>query len=187
MIYYSCFNNINDEASWFLSDLTYIDSGEDVPDVFQLAHRFEPDGKMAMNITRDGESTHFSTFAFDIPIASVDFVDSILELCPNDCQLIPVKVIGVDRLFFIVNVLQVVDCVDEVNTTYFKRWTEQDGRKDKIGDYKGLCGLRVDEFKISKEVHLFRPKGWRRSLIVSQKLKSKIEELGVNGITFKRC
>ncbi len=102
-------------------------------------------------------------------------------LNPGVIQGIPVSVEGNSEQYEVLNALDIVDCVDEEHS-YFSRWTAEDGRPDRIGDYK-MTTLRIDPER-AKGRDLFRVKGWAIALICSEKVKQCLEDAGVTGIRF---
>ncbi|MGT2512646.1 imm11 family protein [Cupriavidus basilensis] len=86
-----------------------------------------------------------------------------------------------DEPFEILNVLDIVDCVDEEKSD-FSRWTEEDGRPDKVGDYR-MNVLRVNADKVAGH-GLFRVKGWQIALVCSQRIRDLLIEHGVTGVRF---
>jgi hypothetical protein len=98
-------------------------------------------------------------------------------------ELFPVQIEG-DEDFAIVNVLDVVDCIDEQQSK-FTKWEERDGRPDKLGQYRMFTSLRLSAEKAAGH-HLFRLAGWNNVLVVSEALRDKFIETGCSGLGFKR-
>jgi len=58
----------------------------------------------------------------------------------------------------VANVLPCVDCIDE-SRTVGEKWTESDGRPDKVGMYRTIVYLFVDPTRIAHDI--FRVQGWK--------------------------
>jgi len=101
----------------------------------------------------------------------------------KEVQFIPVEVEGQTEPWFILNVLQVIRCIDDARSDEVFYWQPEDGRPEKLGGYKNVRGLKVDPAKIG-DAHIFRPWGWLVVLIVSEHVKQAMEAEGITGIKF---
>ncbi|MFN0292429.1 imm11 family protein [Pedobacter helvus] len=108
-------------------------------------------------------------------------------LSPEEIQFIPIKINGnliIDSYYLAVT-KKGVDCVDE-SKSLFDKWKEDDSvRPDKAGEYKTIYKLMIDPEKIQGE-HFFRIKKYDVAIIISEKLKQKMEEKHIKGIKFKK-
>ena len=59
----------------------------------------------------------------------------------------------------------------------------ESGRPDRVGDYKDVHPLRVDPRRTNYDI--FRIRGWVRPLIVSDRLKTAMEEIDNLGVVFE--
>lgn len=112
-------------------------------------------------------------------------MDRLLTALPvGVVQAIPVEIDGVDEPYEILNVLDVVDCVDEEKSEFSMcpRWTVEDGRPDKVGDYR-IDSLRIDPIRANGH-ELFRTKGWLVGLVCSERIRDLLISQGVTGIRF---
>ena len=81
-----------------------------------------------------------------------------------------------------VNVLDVRACVAEGESEYLK-WREEDGRPDKIGQYRQFTRLVIDPSR-AVGARLFRIDGWRIALIASRELVLAFKQARVSGVAF---
>ncbi|MFE8601851.1 imm11 family protein [Archangium violaceum] len=98
-------------------------------------------------------------------------------------QFIPVDVEGQTEPWFILNALQVIQCIDDARSEAVFYWQPEDGRPEKLGEYKNVRGLKVDPTKVG-DAHIFRPWGWKVVLVVSEYVKQAMEAEGITGIKF---
>ena len=85
----------------------------------------------------------------------------------------------------ILNVVNLVKCLNEDQSS-FTKWTEEDGRPDRIGDYRMVTKLRIDP-KAAAGNRLFRVRGWEIALIVNDRVKDCIEGFSESGVTFQEA
>jgi hypothetical protein len=135
-------------------------------------------------ILYDGEPTDFSFASDEVPIVARKFSKLIETVARDQIQRIPAEIENHGAEYDIVNALNQVDCVDETKSR-FTKWTEGDKRPDKIGDYK-MVKLVIDASR-TRDLEIFRPKGWRISLIVSGSIKAAWEENGGTGLAFRKA
>ncbi|AKJ06863.1 hypothetical protein ATI61_105171 [Archangium gephyra] len=101
----------------------------------------------------------------------------------TETQFIPVEVEGHTEPWFILNALRVIRCIDDARSAEVFYWQPEDGRPEKLGEYKNVRGLKVDPTKAG-DAHIFRPWGWKVVLIVSEYVKQAMEAEGITGIKF---
>jgi hypothetical protein len=112
-------------------------------------------------------------------------VAAILErLCSQDVQLLPARVEGQTDSWFILNLLRIIRCIDEARCEQVGFWMPEDGRPEKVGEYQGLMGLKVDPARIGDDAHIFRPWGWRVAVVISEPLKQALEQAGITGMKY---
>jgi hypothetical protein len=118
----------------------------------------------------------FTITAFGVPIVSSKVAAAIESQAGGDVQRVPAAIKG-HFGFEALNVLRIVECIDE-SKSEFQKWTERDNRPDRLGHYRSVTKLRLDTTRISESDHIFRLAGWEVTLVVSEKLKQVIEQLG---------
>jgi hypothetical protein len=172
-------DDMNISERWHLG-VVLTDDG--VEPLFDDGIRCEPRPLFA-EVTRPGRPLDFTVSAFNTPIARASLANAISTAAGSDVQCLPAaieKQVG----FCVVNAIRVVRCIDE-DRSRFGKWTEQDGRPDKVGKYRGVPHLRVDPRMIPEDAHFFRLKDWEVVLIVSEPVKDAMERAGCQGAKFQ--
>ncbi len=171
----------NDPARWYL-DQPATPDGEVLPGTFWSGVPWTKSCPLSVKVSQCGVPASFSHSGHSEYIVSVDLMDRLRGILkPGVIQGIPVNVHGYPGGYEVLNVLDIVDCVDEDHSE-FSLWTAEDGRPDRIGDYR-MSLLRIDP-KRAEGHDLFRVKGWTIALICSEKIKDCLEKAGVTGIQF---
>lgn len=127
----------------------------------------------------DGVALDFTLGAFGVPYVSKRMAEVFAPL--EAVQLVPVTIR--DRAWFILNVISVVDCIDECESV-FTKWTPQDGRSDKVGQYRMVAKLRLNESRASGN-RIFRLTGWDVPIIVDGDLVAEIKKIDPTGPRFE--
>ena len=130
-----------------------------------------------------GKALDFSYSLSDVPILSERIANAIRDLVGGRAQLFPVDVDELSH-FEILNATAVIECFDE-SRSEFTKWRESDGRPDRIGQYRMVTKLCLDPSKIPPDLHVFRVKGWKIALIVSQAFVDAILPLNPTGVKLK--
>jgi uncharacterized protein DUF1629 len=76
----------------------------------------------------------------------------------------------------------VLDCLDEEKSE-FTRWTEEDERPNRLGQYHIISTIRIDPSRAQNH-HIFRIKDWPLALLVSDTLKNTLEGIPDLGVVF---
>ena len=129
-----------------------------------------------VRIQYPGEQLNFTFSGFDVPIVDSNALEAFRSVAEKDFKSIPVKVQNVKDQFYILQVTNEVECVDE-KLSVFDKWAEEDERPDKIGEYKMFAKLRIDKKKIPQGLNLFRIKGWEVAVVCSEKVKRELTNI----------
>ncbi|WP_342745466.1 imm11 family protein [Cystobacter ferrugineus] len=136
-----------------------------------------------MRLMPAGTALEFS-HAFGIPIVHHRVVALFERLgLQREVQFIPVEIEGQSEPFFILNVLQIIRCIDDGRCDEVFYWRPEDGEPDRVGHYKNVRGLKVDPARVG-DANIFRPWGWTVVLIVSERVKLAMDEEGITGTDF---
>ena len=194
MKYYELYDNKYIPGRWHLGMPLFAD-GEDEdsgdPEKRELfdTYRFlegrvlEIEGPIRLVVKPVGIALDFSQ-AQGIPVVNRRVVSLFVRLgLQKEVQFIPVEVEGQTEPWFILNVLQLIRCIDDARCEEVLYWLPEDNRPDKEGQYRNVAGLKVDPEKIG-DTHIFRPWGWKVVLIVSEHVKSAMEAEGITGTRF---
>ena len=134
-------------------------------------------------VTHPGKMLDFFRTSFAVPIASAHLANAIAAVAGPDVQCLPVR-IGEQWGYQVLNALRVIKCIDEERSEFFK-WTEQDHRPDRAGQYRWVPRLLLDPALIPNDAHFFRIEGWLVALIVSETVKKTMEAVGCLGAEFR--
>ncbi len=87
-------------------------------------------------------------------------------------QFVPVKI--KEDQYFIMVVYETIDCIDE-GRSRFEKYAEGDTiRAELIGKYKAFLPMKIDKGKVVGK-DIFRPENYEVAIIVSERIKEKIE------------
>lgn len=150
---------------------------------FRIGEPAREQERVRIPIKVPGKPLGFSHAAFSIPIVDAKVASVFAELAPGDVQLVPVDVEGQPEGYFILNVTHVVKCIDDQACEEVEYWTEEDGRPEKVGQYRNVAGMRIEPTKVG-DAQVFRPWGWLVALVVSEDIKTALERIGATGTRF---
>lgn len=159
--------------------------GQEV-DVWQFGKgkRLPIQGGIRFQLEAAGHPLDFSLDTLAIPVVHRRVKTLFEKLALQDeVQFIPVEVEGQREPWFVLNALRIIPCIDEARCDEVQRWLPEDGRPNKVGQYRSVIGLRVDPAKVG-EARICRPLGWTVALIVSEDLKQALEKAGITGTKF---
>jgi hypothetical protein len=140
-------------------------------------------GPLTLRLRLPGRPLDYTMADHGVPILSTAGAGVLTTIAPHDVQLFPVQVDGQSTLFYIPNAVKLADCVDEARSEEVQRWTEADGRQDRLGHYKSIGVLRLDPTRI-RGLHFFRVQHFDIALVVSRTLKDAMERANLVGPEF---
>ena len=152
------------------------------PRVFTMAQRYAGSEPVNITVKQGGCPLDFTLGSFDMPVLRAWVGRAILESAAKEIQLIKASVDGDDD-FVVLNVLSNLDAIDEARSE-ITRWTEDDGRPEKVGTYFGIASIAIRTDKV-KGAKMFRLREWELPLIVTDSIKSTLQKLKVTGIDFE--
>ena len=170
---------------WYLSEPTLL-TGEEIEDIweFSCGRPVEFREPLRIPLYRPGTPLEFDTAgAGQAPIVSGRVAAVFRELASRDIQLFPVEVQGQGEPFYLLNVVRTVRCIDDKACAEVQRYTPEDGRPDRLGEYRAVSGLRIDRSKVG-DARVFRLWGWHPPVIVDGELKDALERIGILGGRF---
>ena len=172
----------NDSTRWYLGQPGTAE-GKLLPGTFWNCAPWTDTRPLSVEIKKSGMPATFNHSGHSVYIVVTETMSLLRNVIdPQVFQGIPVSIIDHAGDYEILNSLDCVDCVDEQHSE-FRRWTAEDGRPERIGDYK-MSLFRIDPDR-ARGHDLFRAKGWEIALICSEKVKRCLENAGVTGIRFK--
>lgn len=191
MQYYRLFFDPDLIGAWFLADVINEHQKILLSSHFTTAVFFDqtPHGKLKVTQSVEGIPVDFRMTYLAIPIVSAALAQVIESVAPDAIQRIPVSivkenedVIVAENGYEILNILVKVECVDLVST-HVLRYSELDEPPEKRGQIKALIHLKILPEKAQPH-HIFLLEEWIVVAVISEVLKTKIEEQGFTGVLF---
>lgn len=184
MNYFDLFSNMRIPGRWVLGDPLDEHGLEISPWQFREGRQLDLQGMIRFRQLHPGHALDFSIAGSGIPVVHERVVSLFDQLkLQQQIQFLRVRVEGHPEPYFILNALRVIRCIDDARCEEVLYWKPEDGRPDKVGQYRNVAGLRIDEH-LTGDAHVFRPWGWRVVLIVSEVVKQALEQEGVTGTKF---
>lgn len=181
--YFELWDDMEVPGRWLLGD-TYIHGRWVNPDIYTGAGGPKtPEGPIVVEVDMQGRALDYTMAGRGMPVASQRAAELFARVAPGDVQVIPVTVDGRSEPYFILHALHAIECVDEARSRGIRRWTEEDGRPDRIGEYHGFDALAIDPSRVAGH-HFFRVARWLVSLIVSDHLRRELERANLTGLLF---
>ncbi|HYO55195.1 imm11 family protein [Archangium sp.] len=131
-----------------------------------------------------GRALDFSTTALGVTVIH-DKVKTLFERIgiQDQMQLFPITIEEQSDLYYILNLLRTIRCIDDERCEEVGYRTAEEGYEDGIGEYHKVVGMRIDSSKVG-DAEIFRPWGWPVSIIISERVKKAMEVAGVTGTRF---
>jgi hypothetical protein len=164
MRYFEVRNDVYDPYRFYVGKV----SG---PAVHQCGDEFtwgEPVEEMPLiaDVKIDGRALDFTFGDFDVPLVRMELVERLRPSMSREVQWLPIAVRGVEATYSVMNVLQVIDCLD-TDRSEGAYW----GPEAEIEDFRGkpiyLTKLAVSPDRIGKAA-IFRVKDWGIPIIVAE-------------------
>ena len=188
MKYYRLRDDINFPDRWYLGDVMHVDNWlyRNPPVEFM-----EP-GKSSLEIYQDGNEIDFTlTERYSVPIVSESFLKALSGLEEIDkpyhhVVFNEVDIVGKSLLnkYFAMVIETQIDCVDELQSDFKKYEINDPVRPDLAGEYSAFFNLSIDVDK-TNDMHIFRIKEYLSAIIVSEKVKSRLESSSITGVVFE--
>ncbi|QSQ25834.1 hypothetical protein JY651_13270 [Pyxidicoccus parkwayensis] len=170
---------------WYLTEPTHL-SGAELEDGWQFmqGRKAELREKLRVPLRRPGKSLNYTTAgAGQTPIVKEHVASVFRELAPDDVQILPVEVEGEDTPYYLLNVARELRCIDDAACEEVQLYGPEDGRPDRLGEYRAVSGLRIDKSKVG-DARVFRLWGWHPPIIVDGDIKEALERVGLVGGLF---
>lgn len=176
---YELSDDVSLPGRWHLGEITAADGSYPFLDAGVV---FIGDGHLTVRVSRPGRGLAFSLTSFAVPVATKALGEAIVRVAGGDVQCLSLNVAGrVDRVAL--NATRVVDCIDESRSEFLK-WTPRDHRADLAGQYRQVTRLVIEASRVPNDAHFFRLGGWPIALVVSERVKTAMEEAGCRGAMF---
>lgn len=171
-------------SRWFLKCPLAADGSEIDPRMFTKGEPVDVLDGLSLPIRQSGAVVDVNFCDFDMIVASSVLGEVLESEVGDQLQRIPISVAGHDHAFEIWNPCSLVDCIDE-SRSVFTKWTNADGRPDKVGDYRMFASLKINGASASGH-DIFRLSRWPIVVVVSEKVKGILERASATGIGFVR-
>ena len=170
-------------SRWYIKSPLDPAGNEIDPRLFTQGIRVRPQLPLILPLRRKGDRVGFNFCDFDM-VVTPTYINAQLEaLVGSAIQRIPVTVDAIRDEFEILNVCELIQCVDEKRSTLTK-WTEADARSEKTGQYRMITKLAVDSVS-ARGHHIFRVAGWPIALIASEDAKALFEAEQLSGLKYE--
>lgn len=188
MKYYLLSDQIEYPGRWYLGAVRHVNNWS----FLDPSVEFMEPCRYSTSVYKNGEATDFTVNeAFGVPIVSKKFFATLTELdeVKEDYYHVvfqPTDIEGstISDDFYIMVVETQYDCVDESHSRFEKFLENDPVRPDKAGEYSVFLELVIDPRRVGDK-HIFRLKHHLHSLIVSETVKSLLENAGVTGVCFE--
>jgi Immunity protein family (Imm11) len=180
--FYRILDDVELSGRWWLKSPRESNGNPIEPELFRGGRVLDLCSPLTISVRHQGKPIDWTFADFDMPVVTGRTANLLRNICQDDIQFLAVNVEGYDGDFEILNTLNVIFCLDEKKSNVLF-WNKEDGRPDKIGQYRQVANTRIDPSRI-KKVDIFRIGGWEIALIVSKQVKRKFEENGVTGVRF---
>ncbi len=183
--YFDLSDDMTIRGRWLLGTPTD-PQGREVEDpwMFYRGQPLPDPGRLKLPIDVPGSALDFSLAAFAAPVVHARVASVFMEFAPEAVQTLPVEIAGQTEQFSILVVTRLIRCIDERASRYVEIWQPEDGRPEKVGQYRDVRGLRIDPSQAG-DAKVFRTKDWSIALIVSEEIKSALEDIGATGTKFQ--
>lgn len=183
--YFKLSQDVDGSGGWDLGNPTDPQGREvDNPWMFREGMPVSVPERLRIPIGRAGRALDFTLAGFSIPVVHVKVATLFMELAPDDVQVLPVDIRDQPDQFCILIATRLIRCIDDKASEEVEYWTPEDGRPEKVGQYRDVYGMRIDPSKVG-DAKVFRTWGWTIALIVSEEIKEGLERIGATGVKFK--
>jgi hypothetical protein len=183
--YFKLTDNMTVPGRWVLGTPTDAQGREvDDPWMFYRGQRLPELGRLKLPLDVPGRALDFSLAAFAAPVVHARVASVLAELAPEEVQTLPVEIEGQPEPFCILVATRLIRCIDDKATEEILMWTKEDGRPEKVGEYRDVYGMRIDASQVG-DAKVFRTWGWPIALIVREDIRDALERMGATGTKFQ--
>jgi hypothetical protein len=186
--YFELWDDMEVPGRWVLSQLDVDEHARRVdPWLFDKGRVLHLEGRPVLGISHPGIPLDFSLTELATPVVTERFVSLFEQLeLGREVQFIPALVEGRAEPYFILNVLQVIQCIDDARCEEVGYWTPEDGIPELVGKYEKVRGLKVDPTRMG-DISICRPWGWTGAIIVTERIKLAMERAGITGLELREA
>ncbi|NBD08077.1 imm11 family protein [Corallococcus silvisoli] len=183
--YFDLSEDVETPGRWYLGDPVH-EQGVEVEDpwMFRAGKPVHVPTRLRIPIDEPGRPLDFSAAGIgQAPILHVKLATIFATLAPNDVQLLSVDIQGQPEQFSMLVATRLIRCIDVHASEEARYWEPEDGRPEKLGQYRSVYGMRIDPSQVG-DAKVFRTWGWSIALIVSDDIKTALERTGATGMHF---
>lgn len=175
-------DDVDVPGRWWLGPPHDSSGNEISPDIFTIAKRLNLTSPLIIPLQHQGIPLDFTFGAFEMPVLNSRTLTLFEEFAAGALQCFPVNIENHTGNYVIVNCLQLRKCLDETQSEFIK-WTKDDHRADKAGQYRQITKLRIDP-KLVENCDVFRLWGWDTTVIVSERIRRAFMDHKISGVRF---
>jgi len=175
--YFSLLDDMTTADRWYL-DGPSGPAGEWLSTALTSGSRYEGPTPLTCRVHHSGPPLELTMTQDDVPVLDERVAEIFDKHVGADAQLLPARASESTVKLWAVNVLAAPDCVDELRSAEVHRYTAEDGRPDRIGEYRQIGGLRIDPVRAGEHA-ILRPRGWWVTTIVGEPLAEALRKAGV--------
>ncbi len=185
MRFYSLEFDIFNSSAWRVGDVQEIDNWRLVsPPALSMDDEIR-NKKLYAPIESDGRRTDFTVIGYaDIPMVNFKTLKAIPG--SNGFTAIPILFTGGRQkdTYHLLHVWESVDCFDRKESCYNVFSSDDPDFSDRAGEYCSVTKLILNPDRATGK-DIFRISGLLDVIVISEKLKDRLEKIGVTGVSFK--
>jgi hypothetical protein len=169
--------------SWLLSGFVSADGVEVLRWDCGYGRRIQEPGPLFAKILKAGREIDLDFNTWNTMVVSAKARGILEEWAPAAIQYIPVSISDSSQPYFVANVIQLVDCLDETLSLVRRFEPNNPVRPDRAGEIWSVMDLRIEASR-ADGCHIFRIAKYDQAMIVSEKLKGALESAGTTGFIY---
>lgn len=171
------------EDRWTISLNRTFDNGDTI-DIWQYSRceAVENTRPVPCRVKVAGTEVDYCPTSFGALVVSSPMADVIAGLSEAHVQTIPASIEGHSSSWKILNILACIDCIDhEQSQIYY----HPPSHREKPNKPRGVVKLAIDPGRANGH-HIFRLTEWRVAVIVSEKMRDRLEDANMQGLEYWR-
>lgn len=178
MRFYRLTDDVYHPNRWYIGDVLFSDN-------WDLKHSVDNNKSYEFVVHQSGSEMDFTcSSAFGVCVVSQEFKDSIEGTPGIEFAKANISEGASNTDYYLMAVSNEVTCIDESQSEFDKFEMNDSIRPDLAGDYSGFFKMVVNP-ELCAEHEIFRIKGFSCAIIVSRKIKDKIESANLTGCKFE--
>lgn len=178
--YYWLYHDPEITERWFLGTIKNLNAEKVLPITFTQGLPIDATQKFIVDRFMPGKPLDFTFQTHQVPIVRLAVADIMEKLEHDAVQRLPVTITPDLEGFEILNIIRAIDCLD-IEKSQFERFG--DLHPEKQGQISVISKLRILSELVNGH-HIFRLGEWKLAIIVSETLKSALEQEGFTGMIF---